>query len=95
MRASRDPEHAEITHIINACSLKGMTVLEIGSGHGQLTIQYSNLVHRACGLDPDYDELKIANDQKQESPVTFLQSRAEWLPFSSRSFDIVIFASSL
>jgi ubiquinone/menaquinone biosynthesis C-methylase UbiE len=95
MRASRDPEGAELDQIVNACPLEGKKVLEIGCGHGQLTFQYAQTAQRTIGIDPALSELKDAFHSNQTTIAYFIQAKAEQLPFQSMAFDVVILASSL
>ncbi len=95
MRPLRDPEKAELDHLINAIKIAGKDILEIGSGLGQLTFQYSNLAKKVIGIDPEFSELKNAMAGKQLSNLDFIAAKGEHLPFPRKAFDIVIFASSL
>jgi ubiquinone/menaquinone biosynthesis C-methylase UbiE len=97
MKALRDPEGAELNHLINACELSGKTVLEIGCGEGKLTRQYTGLPRILVGIDPKITDLRTAkNDISGVSLYSHvIQAIGEKLPFPSHSFDIVIFASSL
>jgi len=97
MKAMRDPEGAELNHLINACELSGKTVLEIGCGEGKLTRQYARMPRKVVGIDPKITDLRTAkNDISGLSLHSHvIQAIGEKLPFPSHSFDIVIFASSL
>ena len=95
MKAMRDPEGAELHHLMNACELSGKTVLEIGCGEGKLTRQYAELPSRLFGLDPERSDLLVASGNKGGTNTFFLQSIGEKLPFPGSVFDVVIFASSL
>jgi ubiquinone/menaquinone biosynthesis C-methylase UbiE len=97
MKALRDPEGAELNHLIKACELTGKRVLEIGCGDGKFIRQYSSMPKRVVGLDPEFSDLCIAHKLKPASTDQpyYLQANGEKLPFPDNSFDIVIFASSL
>ena len=94
---SRDPESAELTHLMAACQLSGKSVLEIGCGKGILTWQYAHNPRRVVGIDPKAAELLEASRFRpaSRSETCFIQAMGEALPFRSQAFDIVIFASSL
>ena len=97
MRPSRDPEHAELSHLVNACSLEGKDILEIGCGDGKFIRQYAQFPRNITGIDPEIGDLEIAlqADIKHNIHVRYLQAEGEQLPFISNVFDIAIFASSL
>ena len=52
MKAIRDPERAECSHLIKVCELTGKNVLEIGCGEGKFTRQYAMMPRRLLGIDP-------------------------------------------
>jgi ubiquinone/menaquinone biosynthesis C-methylase UbiE len=97
MRPSRDPEYAELSHLINACSLVGKDILEIGCGDGKLIRQYAQFPRNITGIDPEAEDLKTAvqADNRSNTPARYLQAEGEHLPFPTHAFDIAIFASSL
>jgi ubiquinone/menaquinone biosynthesis C-methylase UbiE len=94
---SRDPESAELKHLVAACQLSGKSVLEIGCGNGVLTWQYAHLPRRVIGIDPKAAELQEASRARpaSRSEAFFIQAMGEALPFPPQTFDLVIFASSL
>jgi 2-polyprenyl-6-hydroxyphenyl methylase/3-demethylubiquinone-9 3-methyltransferase len=96
VEALRDPEGAEVRHLMAACSLPGKRILEIGCGGGQLTWQYAGLPEQVVGIDPDASVLRQAKDDGPASisNVAILQAVGEALPFVPHTFDIVLFASS-
>jgi len=96
MKALNDPEGAELSHLVAACSLPGRHILEIGCGNGKLTWQYAGLPRQVVGIDPDASVLRQAtvNRQASSSNVSFLRAVGEALPFPPRVFDVVLFASS-
>lgn len=93
----RDPENNELKHLVAACRLSGKSVLEIGCGNGILTRQYAQLPRRVIGIDPNLDELKNATLAlpASNSNMFFIQGMGEAIPFPSKTFNLVIFASSL
>jgi ubiquinone/menaquinone biosynthesis C-methylase UbiE len=97
MKALRDPEGAELSHLIGACELEGSGILEIGCGDGKFTRQYAGMPKSIAGIDPEISDLAIA--KKGQTVLTnhlyFIQGIGEGLPFPSYTFDIAIFASSL
>lgn len=97
MKALRDPECAELNHLIAACQLPGMHILEIGCGNGILTWQYAGLPWKVVGIDPDASRLLQAKADRPASlsNVSFSRAVGEALPFSSRIFDVALFASSM
>ena len=97
MRPLRDPEGAELSHLLAACDLTGRRVLEVGCGDGKFTRQYADLPGQVVGIDPVISDLQIAIQEPalSSSRVGFLQTMGENLPFPRHSFDIAIFACSL
>ncbi len=96
MRPQRDPEGAELSHLLAACPLSARSILEIGCGAGQLTWQYAGLPRRAVGIDPAASELRLALSHPVPAPqAAFIQAKGEALPFPSQAFDVALFASSL
>ncbi len=97
MRASSDPEGAELSHLVAACQPSAKAILEIGSGAGKLTWQYANLARRVAGIDPVRSQLRQAQSIAPASSghVSFLHAMGEALPFRSHTFDTALFASSL
>lgn len=96
MKAIRDPERAEFSHLIKACELTRKNVLEIGCGEGKFTRQYVSMPGRLIGIDPGFADLCTAKKKNSDENLPyFIQAMGEKLPFPSQVFDIVIFASSL
>jgi ubiquinone/menaquinone biosynthesis C-methylase UbiE len=95
MRPIRDPERAELNHLLSACPLEHQTVLEIGCGDGSFTRQYVRMTGKVLGIDPAMIDLACAKKKNRVKKASFIQGEAEWLPFPSRSFNIVLLASSL
>jgi ubiquinone/menaquinone biosynthesis C-methylase UbiE len=95
MKPIRDPERAELNHLIAACSLRNQTVLEIGCGDGTFTRQYARMTGKVLGIDPAMKDLAFGKKKKVVKKASFIQGEGEWLPFPSRRFNIVLLASSL
>jgi ubiquinone/menaquinone biosynthesis C-methylase UbiE len=93
----RDPENNELKHLLAACQLPGKFVLEIGCGNGVLTRQYAHFPRRVIGIDPKSAELHQAATAASatKSKAFFIRGIGEAIPFPPRTFDVVIFASSL
>jgi ubiquinone/menaquinone biosynthesis C-methylase UbiE len=97
MKPQRDPEQAELHHLVNACPMEGKDLLEIGCGDGKLIRQYAGLPRHIVGIDPSADDLRAAKQVKrtQSEDIWVLQAKGEHLPFKAQCFDIAIFASSI
>jgi 2-polyprenyl-3-methyl-5-hydroxy-6-metoxy-1,4-benzoquinol methylase len=68
MKALRDPEGAELNHLIKACELTGKRVLEIGCGDGKFIRQYARMPSRLVGIDPGLADLSTAKNMKSAFP---------------------------
>jgi ubiquinone/menaquinone biosynthesis C-methylase UbiE len=95
MKPIRDPERAELNHLLAACPLEHQTVLEIGCGDGTFTRQYARMTDKVLGIDPAMIDLVVAKKKNRLKKASFIQGEAECLPFPSGVFDLVLFASSL
>jgi len=97
MRPIRDPEGAELSHLLSVCDLAGSRVLEVGCGDGKFTRQFAHLPSQVVGIDPVISDLRTAMQEPtiSSSRVSFLQTMGENLPFPRNTFDIAIFACSL
>jgi ubiquinone/menaquinone biosynthesis C-methylase UbiE len=98
MKPVRDPERAELKHLIETCPLSGKVVLEIGCGDGTFSRQYANETGWVVGIDPLSSEVELAMNKVRianSRKMSFLLAEGESLPFHAYSFDVVIFASSL
>jgi ubiquinone/menaquinone biosynthesis C-methylase UbiE len=93
----RDPERSELTHLADACQLRGRSILEVGAGAGGLTWQVAPLTARMTGIDPNRTDLKkaVLPSPARQPLVGFIQANGQALPFSTQAFDLVLFASSL
>ncbi len=94
----RDPEESEIQYLDRLGNLKGMRVLEIGSGDGRMTKRYAAMARSVVGIDPDLESLAIAAKSQPDSSlsdVNLALALAQALPFPDEHFDRVIMAWSL
>jgi len=97
MRPIRDPEGAELSHLLAVCDLTGSRVLEVGCGDGKFTRQYAHLPSQVVGIDPVILDLRTAiqDPALSSARVGIAQTKGENLPFPQHTFDIAIFACSL
>ncbi len=97
MDVSKDPERAEVRHLLNQVDVKSRRVLEVGCGDGRLTWLYAPGTSRIAGIDLDREALKVARIERpsdMEARAIFAAADATRLPFPSASFDLAIFAWS-
>ena len=60
-----DPEDSETIALHDfAGGFAGKRVLEIGCGDGRLTWRYARQAARVVAIDPDADEIRIANEDR-------------------------------
>lgn len=95
MKPLRDPEQAELKHLLAACEMTGKAILDIGCGDGDFTRQYTHLTRRTVGIEPLASELMIARKKARSGRTFFLQGKGQYLPFSDQAFDFVLFTCSL
>src|SRR5258708_294312 len=98
MQPFPDSEQVESTALHDLVSFTNAHVLEVGCGDGRLMCQYVKEATQALGIDLDFDELELAFDdylRPQRKRVGLAQARAESLPYSAQSFDLVVMGWSL
>jgi ubiquinone/menaquinone biosynthesis C-methylase UbiE len=79
---------------------RGLTVVDVGTGPGLLSIELCRLLPQAkiVGLDPSGDLLKIARRNADEARVSNYEARlgrAEEMPIGSSSVNLLVTQSSL
>ncbi len=98
MEPDRDPEGVEIQALLEIEALSGARILEVGAGDGRLTRRYAERISAAVCIDLDLNLLRAAaaeSPQDWTGRVTYLQARAEQLPFVAESFEVVLLSWSL
>lgn len=98
MSSQRDPEKILTKHLHNVEDLANARVLEIGAGDGHLTWCYAAAAKHVVGIDPNAKRLVSAlRDQPPalRTILTFVQARAEALPFRRETFDAAILSWTL
>lgn len=73
--------------------LNGMSILDIGCGHGALARALTARSARVHGIDPGAEAIAAARAAVPEA--SFTEAGAEALPFADASFDAAIFLNSL
>jgi SAM-dependent methyltransferase len=79
-------------YLASKVTLKGKTVLEIGSGRGGGAKHIASFFEPASyiGLDLAQNAVELANEIHKLSNLKFVQGSAEALPFDDNSFDVVV-----
>ncbi|MHA2249455.1 MAG: class I SAM-dependent methyltransferase [Candidatus Kariarchaeaceae archaeon] len=93
-----DEENLAIRMMLKYIDFEGKDVLDIGCGDGRMSLQVSQYAKSVLGIDPDVEEVKLANDNSQSQNienVKFLVGSAEEMDFEESSFDIILFSLSL
>lgn len=98
MSVSIDPERTEVAVIHRLIDFSGRSVLEIGCGDGRLTWRYADQADRVLAIDPDPDEVEIAQENLPDSLRETVEFRvaditADRLP--NRQFDLAVLSYSL
>lgn len=77
--------------------LAGSTALDIGCGDGKFTRFLARSGTRATGIDINPRVLARARDNafRENLDISWVEGRAEDLPFGDHRFDIVVFSNSL
>jgi len=70
-------------------------VLDIGCGKGEFTFIIAQKAKNAIGIDPDEKLVGSARQNYKCKNLSFQVGQGESLPFSSTSFDTVVFCQSL
>ncbi len=86
-----DPEYEEQIIPMLAENLVGSrTVLDIGTGEGQLSRVASGVsgVERVVGIDPTWEQISEA--RSRSSKIEYIRAEASLIPFSDESFDTVV-----
>lgn len=91
MQRVADTRMASLSQVV---PLDGTTVLEIGCGEGDLSVQIAAKCASLTAIDPDKRALDTAC-RKNISNAHFMNLSAESLILPDDSFDVVIFNSSL
>jgi len=80
--------------IDSECPLSGMSVLEIGCGNGERTVEIAYRAGRLTSMDPDREILRKAVAKRSHTRTFYLNGSGESLSFRNSSFDITIFTLS-
>ncbi|TQV95980.1 methyltransferase [Cordyceps javanica] len=65
-------------------------VLDVGSGHGQLSVSLAELIGKAYAIEPNHDRNDLLIENTTGSLVEVYQGTAESLPFEDRKFDAAV-----
>ncbi len=74
----------------------GETVLDIGCGTGNYSIELASMCLKVVGIDPSANMLKIAREKAEKGrlDIEFILGIAESLPFNDNQFDIVLLVTT-
>lgn len=79
--------------LLQFVKLNDREVLEIGCGDGRITADLAGKSRRLAAVEPEMESLKVA--KKNIVDADFFSSSGENLPFTDKSFDVVLFTLSL
>lgn len=83
-------------NLFKKVELKGQYVLEIGCGDGFRTQQFGHIRGvKIEAIDPDEQSILTAKENNYDDDIKYTVAQAESLPFSEKTFDIVIFTLSM
>ena len=92
-RYARELEDELLTRA--AGDVRGVRVLDVGSGTGLHLELFAGAGARGVGLEPARDMITRAQERLRGRGVHLVQGRAEALPFRDRSFDLVTMITSV
>jgi ubiquinone/menaquinone biosynthesis C-methylase UbiE len=93
-----DPDQNEIRELKSAALWTARDVLEIGCGDGRLARRVAGLGASVTAIDPDVELVRSARVDSLEFPdqrARYFVGDGQQLPFSSETFDVVLFGWSL
>jgi len=78
--------------LANYVKIKGLNVLEVGSGRGggAIFLAEYHMPNKMIGMDIARNAVRFANRRNTQKNLEFIQGNAEKIPFDDNSFDIVI-----
>jgi 2-polyprenyl-3-methyl-5-hydroxy-6-metoxy-1,4-benzoquinol methylase len=85
-------------YLVTKYGLLGRSVLDLGCGSGELTVQMNRLGYQAVGVDVHEKHLERAKVLARENGLNddiFVMNRGQRLPFGDRMFDVVTLLSVL
>lgn len=79
-------------HVVSSVNLENMKVLEVGSGRGGGAHYIARYYkpEKYTGLDISSGVIKFCNKEYQVPGLSFVEGRAEKIPFDSESYDAVV-----
>lgn len=79
-------------HLASAVDLRGLKLLEVGSGRGGGADYIKRYFDTVCVVGMDYSEnaVNLCLEQYREEGLSFVPGDAENLPFDDQSFDIIL-----
>ncbi len=83
----------DVIEFLSSClNIPVMSVLDVGSGTGEISIPLSEKGHYVVGVDPSFEMTQVANDKN--SNVLFVHSYIEDF-ISDSGFDLIVAANSI
>ncbi|MGH3052888.1 MAG: class I SAM-dependent methyltransferase [Gaiellaceae bacterium] len=98
MASQRDAESAEIPALESLIDLRGLRVLEIGSGEGRQTFRYAGLAASVLAIEPDANAVATAQAElpsELRDRVAFRLQDVLELDEPADSFDVAFLSWSL
>ncbi len=92
-RYARELEDELLTRA--AGDVRGVRVLDVGSGTGLHLELFAGMGARGVGLEPSRDMITRAQDRLRGPGARLVRGRAEALPFRDRSFELVTMITSV
>lgn len=83
-------------NLFKKVDFKNKNILEVGCGNGFRTEQFGQIRGTKIeAIDPDEQSILYAKENNYDDDINYTVAKAESLPFSEKTFDIVIFTLSM
>ncbi|MCH8907382.1 MAG: class I SAM-dependent methyltransferase [Candidatus Heimdallarchaeota archaeon] len=93
-----DEHNLAIQNMLKHVDFEDKQVLDIGCGDGRMSFKIAQYAKSVIGIDPDVEEIKLAEESQKTENMMNLKFHAgtlEDMDFGDNTFDIIVFSLSL